>query len=282
MIFNCSLQKKGRYSNMSCTLQELQKTEYDILCRFADFCEEYSLNYVLDAGSLLGAVRHNGVIPWDDDVDVSMDIKSFRKFVRLLKKHPIPGLHLTWCETEPYSPFPFAKLRLDGTHMPEPQYKGLEEHDGVWIDIFAYFGKPKSSFMRKVQEILYNNYLLLTTKTRDFAKDGFKKKPDKNKFKFFLLKHLPKGAVGQLRRFALWLATSLGRDNSDEVFNTWWLTKRSYGIKRSHYEPVTKHVYGKRDFCIPQNYDARLSHLYGDYMTPVVMESHTQLDCIDL
>lgn len=267
---------------MSCTLQELQKAEYDILCRFADFCEENSLNYHLEFGTMLGAVRHNGVIPWDDDVDVSMDIKSFRKFLRLFKKHPIPGLHLTWCETEPYSPFPFAKLRLDGTHMPEPQYKGIEEHDGVWIDVFAYFGKPKSTFMRKVQEILYNNYLLLTTKTRDFAKDGFKKKPDKYKFKFFLLKHMPKRALGQLRRFAFWTATVLGRNNSEEVILTWWNTPKFAQLKRSYFLPVIKHRYEDREFNIPQNYDTYLTKMYGDYMTPVPRDPHTPLDRIEL
>lgn len=269
---------------MSCTLQDLQKAEYDILCRFADFCEQNNLNYFLEYGTMLGAVRHNGFIPWDDDIDVTMDIKSFKKFIRLFKKNPIPGLHLTWIDTEPYAPFPFAKLRMDGTYMPETGTEHMGLHEGVWIDIFTYVGTPKHPHLAALQAQLYMNFLLMTKMVGRCAQalHGQDVSDPKHKFKFNLLKALPARSVRHLRKFAFWLVTLFDRKNSENVLVSWWLTEKTKGIKRSHYEPLIQHVFEDRVFNIPKNYDAFLTKMYGDYMTPVPREIHTQLDNVVL
>ncbi len=68
--------------NKRMTLEEIKKVELQLLITFHDFCEKHKLKYVLDGGTLLGAVRHKGFIPWDDDIDVTMPFPDFLKFVK--------------------------------------------------------------------------------------------------------------------------------------------------------------------------------------------------------
>ena len=68
--------------NKRMTLEEVKKVELQLLITFHDFCEKHKLKYVLDGGTLLGAVRHKGFIPWDDDIDVTMPFPDFLKFVK--------------------------------------------------------------------------------------------------------------------------------------------------------------------------------------------------------
>ena len=67
-------------------LKELQKIEFDILCEFDEFCQKHGLKYSLAFGSLIGAARHKGFIPWDDDIDVYMMREEYEKFVELIEK----------------------------------------------------------------------------------------------------------------------------------------------------------------------------------------------------
>ena len=68
------------------TLDEQKKVMLNILVEFANFCDEHNLTYYLDAGTLIGAVRHKGFIPWDDDIDVDMPQKDYDKFIELTRK----------------------------------------------------------------------------------------------------------------------------------------------------------------------------------------------------
>ena len=69
------------------TLREIQLTELEMLRYFDKLCREHGLRYSLIGGSMLGAVRHKGFIPWDDDIDTYMSIEDFRKFVKIFKEN---------------------------------------------------------------------------------------------------------------------------------------------------------------------------------------------------
>ena len=268
---------------MACTLEELQKTEYGILCQFADYCEQHHLTYSLAWGTLLGAVRHNGFIPWDDDVDINMEVHEFRKLLRCLRKQPIPGLHLSWMDSEPENPFFFAKLRKNGTFMPETYsfLQNIDIHNGVWIDIFCYCGVPKNKTLAALQGKLYFYYRSLSHIVY-FKKDPDIDHPLTRTRAYSVAMKMSDKSVFRLRKLLFWLYTHMGSRRAEEVIyncNDWTPTRR---MPRRYELPVCPHAFGEREFSVPQQYDELLTSLFGDYMTPVQAPSHADLRRIQL
>lgn len=113
-------------------MTEEQSQMFRLLRAFSEICEENGLRYFVVGGTLIGAVRHRGFIPWDDDIDVSMPLDDFRKFTELARE--LPGsFALQSEETDPRYPFVFAKL-CDTRYAYDT---GYDNHPmGVYIDIF--------------------------------------------------------------------------------------------------------------------------------------------------
>jgi lipopolysaccharide cholinephosphotransferase len=264
---------------MACTLQELQNTEYEILCKFADFCDAHRIAYGLSGGTLLGAIRHDGFIPWDDDCDVHMSAQDFKKFRRCIRRDPIPGMHFSWIDTDPDCPFYFAKLRKNGTYMPEDLTRTLDMHNGVWIDIFVYTGLPKSRPAAKLQQKLY---FIFATTARLYTNNAIDCDDAQYNAKYRFLQGLSRKSMRRLRRLLFALYTSLGSSRSEYITYTDWATQPKKPLPRSFEMPTVKHVFGDREFSIPKNYDIALSTQYGDYMTPVEYPSHTDFSKVQL
>ena len=120
---------------------------FRLLRTFSEICEENGLRYFVVGGTLIGAVRHRGFMPWDDDIDVSMPLDDFRKFTELARE--LPGsFALQSEETDPRYPFVFAKLC-------DTQYAydtGYDNHPmGVYIDIFPLI--PARALSRRTKLI---------------------------------------------------------------------------------------------------------------------------------
>ncbi len=127
------------------TLDEQKKVMLDILKAFADFCDSNNLMYYLDAGTLIGAVRHKGYIPWDDDIDVNMPQKDYDKFVEMTRKADgfiAPHIRVEYPEETIY---PFLKIFDDRTLLVEFPTKNPMEV-GVYIDVFTKYGKKEKSW----------------------------------------------------------------------------------------------------------------------------------------
>lgn len=267
---------------MACTLKELQNTEYEILCRFADFCEEYSIEYVLSYGTLLGAVRHNGFIPWDDDVDVQMDHKNFRKFIKKIKKNPIPGFHLSWIDTDPQYPLFFAKLRKNGTFMPEDPYQSLDMHQGVWIDIFVYTGDSNNRYIANLQKKIYRAFAFLGRIYRFNIRDKRQNEQFEYSRKYRFIQNLSDKTNSTIRRILFNLYAKLDNKKSEYVVTNDWANNPTPYILRDGITPYCKHIFVDREFNIPVNYDKALTAMYGDYMNPVEYPNHTDYSNVQL
>lgn len=117
-------------------LRQLQKTELSILKRFKQICDKHHLRYYLYGGTLLGAVRHEGFIPWDDDVDVCMPYSDYEIFLNVAKKELGEDYFLQTSESDKHFVAPFAKIRLNNSTFLDSKFAKRHINHGIWIDIF--------------------------------------------------------------------------------------------------------------------------------------------------
>lgn len=118
------------------TLEKLQQTLLNIMIDFDAFCKEHDLQYFLIGGTLLGAVRHQGFIPWDDDLDVVMPREDYERLIDIYSKKDDTKYTLQSIETDRNYWLPFAKLRQNNTLYDDLPTRYVKSHRGIFIDIF--------------------------------------------------------------------------------------------------------------------------------------------------
>ena len=135
-------------------LRELQTIELDIVLEIQKICEKHNLTFFLAEGSLLGAVRHQGFIPWDDDMDISMPRADYDKFLKIAQQELPPHLKMCYQETIPTYHLPFAKVISTEDHgFVNRKDTALEPYTGVYVDIF-----PLDEFPVKHSKELTDTY----------------------------------------------------------------------------------------------------------------------------
>lgn len=133
-------------------LKKIKEISLEMLKDFDAFCGENGLDYFVSCGSALGAVRHGGFIPWDDDVDVDMPVESYHKLVRVWKTKGMKEKYfLQTKKTDPDLPYPFYRIRRNGTTWSDDNCEKLKIHWGLPIDIFPVWHAPKNKFLQKLQ-----------------------------------------------------------------------------------------------------------------------------------
>lgn len=118
------------------TLKKVQRTELEILHDFVDLCEKNDLIYFGVAGTGIGAIRHGGFIPWDDDIDVAMPRKDFDKFVRIAKEKYSDKYIVLNCGEYPNYPLMTTRWVKKGTKFIEWPLKGIDCPLGIFLDIY--------------------------------------------------------------------------------------------------------------------------------------------------
>lgn len=137
------------------TLKRIKECSLEILIDFNNFCKEHDLRYSLSFGTLLGAVRHEGFIPWDDDIDVDMPIEDYLRFAKMWLKHGNKEKYFFQSKvTDPKIPTPFYRLRMNNTTSIDAGYETFPIHWGIPLDIFPIYHLPKNMLLRKIQRKL--------------------------------------------------------------------------------------------------------------------------------
>lgn len=164
-------------------LKVLQNKILEIALYFDSFCKENDIKYFLMGGSALGAMRHKGFIPWDDDFDVFLDYDNYQKLLSKIDLIDKERFHFQK-ENSYENPFFFSKLRMNGTtFIEENVQKNNDMHQGIYIDIMCLY--PVSN---KESEQKRQYYAAALLKSKALVKTGYKTDIKKKKFFLFLSK----------------------------------------------------------------------------------------------
>lgn len=136
----------------SSALKKLQSIELEILLTVSDFCKTHGISWFMDAGTLLGAARHSGFIPWDDDIDIGMLRQDYDRFVDLAQ-HGLPdGYELQTFENNEVFAGHFAKVCKTGTEFRTKETAEAGNRQGIFIDIFPYDTLAEDATVRSRQQ----------------------------------------------------------------------------------------------------------------------------------
>lgn len=132
-------------------LRRLQLTQLELLIEFDRICRKHQISYILDGGTLLGAVRHKGFIPWDDDIDVSMLRSDYERFCAVCIQE-LDQKRFFWQthETDPEYRWAYGKLLYKGTVFVRLHQEHLKMKQFIFIDVFPFDGVPDNPFLRKI------------------------------------------------------------------------------------------------------------------------------------
>lgn len=137
------------------TLTNLHTVQLEILEEIIRICKENNINYFFVGGTLLGAIRHNGFIPWDDDIDLGMLRKDYDKFIQIASKNLDKKYYLDCYECNKNYYLPFLKIKKNNTLFDEEESHLLKNHKGIFIDIFPFDNiKNPNSILLKIRAIL--------------------------------------------------------------------------------------------------------------------------------
>ena len=133
------------------TLKKLQKIELEILQDFDDLCTENGLSYFGGGGTAIGAVRHKGMIPWDDDIDVGLVRKDYVKFLKIAKqKKWAEKYSVINAETMENYPLMSTRWCKKGTKFKEDALKTLDGDLGIFLDIYCFDNIPDNELLMKI------------------------------------------------------------------------------------------------------------------------------------
>ena len=236
-------------------LDELKSIQLDLLQKTAEFCENNGLRYFLCGGTLLGAIRHKGYIPWDDDIDIAMPRSDYDRFVKIFNR-PENYYQVVNLETNPDYAYAFAKVYDNRTILKELHYPG--DTFGVYIDILPADGVKDAAQIKKIMLL----HKLLNTKKANYYKRTFSKKVINTLGKLLLL---PFSA----HQIARWMDNE-ARKYAFGSLPTAGVIANPYGPGEMVNKSVFEHdIYQEFEGCkyrIPIGYDTWLRSIYGDYM----------------
>jgi lipopolysaccharide cholinephosphotransferase len=135
-------------------LRKAQLIMLDMLIEFDAICKKHQLQYWLDSGTLLGAVRHCGFIPWDDDIDLSMPIEDYNKFLLIAESELSSEIFFQTSQTDKNFKFDYIKLRSNRASIVEfhEKDKQIKYHQGIFIDIFPMLAIENTEANKKQYE----------------------------------------------------------------------------------------------------------------------------------
>lgn len=254
-------------------LNDTQRYILHVLREVVRVLDELNIPYFMQGGTMLGAIRHGGFIPWDDDVDLGIPRADYDRLLKEVAAHLPENLELRTYDDETDHHYYFA--RIVDTRYQIRRMGSLEERlENIWVDLFPLDGMPNGCAARQIHK-----FRLLMTRLK-FHLSCFEKvnikRPGRPLVERIIIK------IAMLTRVGKWFNTRKQLDKMDRLLKKYPVEESNYLVNftgQTSYkfnEMFKKEVYGKgklyqfESFSLmgPEQYDAYLKSLYGDYMTP--------------
>ncbi len=242
------------------SLRTLQSVLLRMIIQLDDVCKRHGIIYYLNGGNALGAIRHNGFIPWDDDMDIMMRTEDYRKFLRVCREELNPD---EWYVQEAWVDWPgcFSKIRLKGTFIEDiGEWNGIKKSNrGIYIDIFEIVNAPSAKVAKFIQ---YFSAKLLTAYSLRLK--GYNTTTTLKRVMLGL------SVIAKIEPVFRILKKNVYRysgKNTKEVANFFGMSrfKRAF-YNSSVFEKPIYHKYETVSLPLPTDYEEYLEKSFGDYM----------------
>ena len=242
------------------SVKDVQRKILDVM-RFIDgVCRKNGIEYYIMGGTALGAVRHGGFIPWDDDLDIFMTPAEYEKFKAAFEKEAGEGFVLQeWRTTPRY--LEYAKVRMNGTTFIENAFRDRADmHHGIYVDIMILHKVPKNRFVQKM--VYYESKFCVLC---GLFERNWKPKSKKQALCLSLLKILPRKLMVKLAYRRIYKYD--GR--RDDFMYCYWITPAKFEsglFDKSFFEKCVDIPFEDTFLLGSERIKEYLSYRYGDYM----------------
>ena len=251
---------------------EFKAIQMDILEEVHDFCSKAGLQYFLSGGTLVGAIRHAGYIPWDDDIDIAMPRPDFNRF---MAEFTCVHLQVRHCGNRS-GVLPFIQICDNRTAL---RFAGETYTGKIWIDVFPLDGLPRNKFFRllyrKFHQFLLGIIQAKPTPWRHFICNGYWRRHVIEKL---VACCFSQSALGKIRNKYIQMC-DYSRATSIAMLSE--MSNSHFECPKEWFSSTIKVSFEGRAFYVPAGYDPWLRQKWGDYMTPPPEElrySHGVID----
>lgn len=252
----------------------VKEVQLELLLELDRICKKNDIHYNIYFGTMLGAIRHQGFIPWDDDLDVAMTRENYEKFLSVSSNDVKEDYFVQNSKTDPEFFRPFTRIRKNGTVYKQYRYRNLNIHHGVFIDVFP-FDSVYGSKDEEVSRYMYLEFLYKLNYIKHTSMDD-----DANIFKKAVQRIVD--LIIPTKKFNQYITNILIKRNKE---NTGYINHMSNATPLFQYDST---IIKEEDFLdsilcdfegykfpIPRTYDRCLTQNYGDYMELPPKEERT-------
>lgn len=256
--------------NKNDSLRKLQLCELDILKDIVNICDKHNLIYYMMGGTFLGAVRHKGFIPWDDDVDIALSREDYEKLFEILEKE-LPKKYVIDNFYKNKDCITYASRIENPSKKVKENASSTELIRNAWIDVFPLDGMPNNRIIRQIHKfrLLYHRMMVRYSTFSKTVVKNKKHRPLHEKILIFIGNHtnIEKRLDSNKRLIKLDKALKKYKYNESKyVVNFMGAYSFKEMFSKEIYDNYTKYQFEDTMLNAPKDYDTVLSQMYGDYM----------------